>query len=62
MERDVKVWGRDCVVHVELRSKTVWVATGEYLGKTISVRGRTANSAVKRWVAAATYRGNDGIS
>jgi hypothetical protein len=54
MERSVKVWGRPCVVQVDQRSTTVWVATGEYMGKTISVKDRTASSAVRLWVETAT--------
>ncbi|HEY8275611.1 MAG TPA: hypothetical protein VIG52_01290 [Methyloceanibacter sp.] len=54
MERSVNVWGRPCVVQVDQKSQTVWVVTGEYLGKTISVKDRTASSAVRLWVETAT--------
>jgi hypothetical protein len=54
MERSVNVWGRPCVVQVDQKSQTVWVVTGEYLGKTTSVKDQTASSAVRLWVETAT--------
>jgi hypothetical protein len=48
------VWGRPCLVQLDQKSETVWVATGEYLGKTISVKDRTASSAARLWVETAT--------
>ena len=54
MERQVEVWGRSCVIQVEQKSQAVWVATGEYMGKTISVKDRTANWAARLWVETAT--------
>ena len=58
MERTVEVWGRICVVHLDQMSKTVWRATGTYMGENIVVKGRSASSALSLWKSTATYRGN----
>lgn len=52
------VWGERYEVTVSKRSKTVWIATGTYMGKTIQVQGRSEGAAVIRWREAAEYRGN----
>lgn len=57
MDRTVKVWDRQFVIQVVRQSKTVWVASGEYMGETISVKDRSASTATKRWRETATYRG-----
>jgi len=59
-ERDhtVMVWGRPCTVSVYRKSKTVWVATGAYMGESITVQDRSEGTALKRWREAATYKGN----
>ena len=54
----VKVWEAIIDVTADQSSKTVWVATGTYLGQTFSVKNSSASSAVKAWVEAARYRGN----
>jgi hypothetical protein len=33
----VIVWGKEVRIPVERRSKSVWIATGDYMGKTIQV-------------------------
>ena len=43
-------------VDVEQQSDTVWEASGEYLGEQISVTGKTAGAAAKRWEEVARYR------
>jgi len=40
------------------KSKTVWIAVGQYMGKRIEVKGRTANNAAEVWRDAAHYRSN----
>ena len=54
----VSVWGKDCTVTVHRKHNTVWVASGEYKGTTITVEDRTEGAAIKRWREAAEYRGN----
>lgn len=60
MERDVKVqvWDREITITVFQRSKSVWIAVGEYHGQRIEVKRSTEGAAVKGWVDAATYKGN----
>jgi hypothetical protein len=54
----VTVWGEAITVEVHQVSKSVWIASGEYMGQRIDTKDRTASSAAKRWREAATYRGN----
>jgi hypothetical protein len=54
----VTVWGEACPVGVYQKSKSVWVATGGYMGQRIEVKGRSATSALGLWRSTATYRGN----
>lgn len=60
MERDVsvEVWGTKITITVHQRSKSVWIATGTYLGHHVEVKRATQGAAVKGWVDAARYRGN----
>lgn len=60
IKRVVKVWERDGPTEITLvkKSKTVWIAVGEYMGKRIEVQGRTANNAASTWRDAAHYRSN----
>jgi hypothetical protein len=57
-EHSVTVWGHRYPVSVYQKSKSVWVASGEYMGESISVQDRSAGTALKRWREAATYKGN----
>ena len=58
MKQRVTVWGEAITIDVEQRSKSVWIASGEYMGQRIDTKDRTASTAAKRWREAATYRGN----
>lgn len=60
MEREitVEVWGKREPVTVYQRSKSVWVAVGQYMGHHIEVTSRSAGSAAKLWADAARYRTN----
>lgn len=60
MEREitVQVWGKSAQVTVYQKSKSVWIATGEYLGQHVQVQGRSAGSAAKLWAETARYRTN----
>jgi hypothetical protein len=54
----VVVWDQPYEVSVHQKSKAVWIARGEYMGKTIETKGETQGAAVLRWREAARYRGN----
>jgi len=60
-ERTVAVRGRLQDIIVYQISKSVWVATGKYMGEDHredhQAEGPTANSAAKRWQQWATYKG-----
>jgi hypothetical protein len=58
MLRHVEVGGQQHEVEISQPSKNVWVATGVYMGSTITMRCRSAGSALMRWREAAQYRGN----
>jgi DNA-binding beta-propeller fold protein YncE len=58
MKHTIQVWSRPYEVTVEQRSKSVWVASGDYQGQSIVVTDRTPTSALKRWREAAQYKGN----
>ena len=55
-ERAVSVWGRLQNIIVSQKSKTVWVATGKYMGEDHQSQGPTADTAAKRWQQWATYK------
>jgi hypothetical protein len=57
-ERKVNVWGKPCVISVYQKSKTVWIARGDYHGEPIEVKGSSLSAATKAWAEAARYRGN----
>lgn len=54
----VSVWGKDYEVSVHQRSKSVWIARGEYMGQPIEVQARTPTAAAALWRDTAQYRGN----
>jgi hypothetical protein len=56
-EHTVKVWDKSCLVSVYQKSKSVWVAVGEYMGNRIEVRASSNNSALAHWRRAALYKG-----
>lgn len=60
MEREhtVQVWNQPCRVAVYQRSKTVWLAVGDYMGQRLEVKGRTESQALAMWREAARYKGN----
>jgi hypothetical protein len=59
MEREhkVEVWGQPQLVTVYQKSKSVWVAIGQYMGERIEVKGRSETQAIGQWREAARYRG-----
>lgn len=58
MEHQVRVYNRTYQVAVYQKSKTVWIAVGEYEGARIEVKGRSEGTALSQWREAARYRGN----
>jgi hypothetical protein len=53
----VLVWGVPCEVVTNQKSKSVWIASGSYVGISHSLKGRTEGAAVMRWTEWARYRG-----
>jgi hypothetical protein len=58
MERVVIVWDKHYKISISQKSKTVWIARGDYMGKSIETKSSSANSAAKLWQDAARYSGN----
>ena len=54
----VYVWDKPYKITVDQKSKSVWIARGDYEGQSIEGKGATMGAAVIRWREAATYRGN----
>jgi hypothetical protein len=56
----VKPWENDepCEITVEQKSKSVWIAVGQHIGKEVRVQGRTESNVVAKWRDAAHYRSN----
>jgi hypothetical protein len=54
----VKVWDKSYEITVSRKSKTVWIAFGEYMGERMETRGSSQRTAIARWREAARYRGN----
>lgn len=54
----VEVWGKKYEITVHQKSKSVWIARGEYMGEQIETKDSSESTAIKRWKEAATYRGN----
>ena len=60
VERTVSVWGKPHKVTVYPKSKSVWIATGNYMGQSVEGKGSTERAALRAWHDAACSRGNDG--
>jgi Zn-finger nucleic acid-binding protein len=58
MKMVVNVWDDRVEIDVHQRSKTVWIARGEYKGKYHETKGSSAASAAKWWADAAKYHSN----
>jgi hypothetical protein len=56
----VRVWDKPYEITVYHRSKSVWVAVGDYMGRSIETKGSSASSAAKHWQETAHYWGNVG--
>ncbi len=57
-DHKVEVWGRFYTVNTHQKSKSVWIAVGEYMGERIEGKNRSEATAIKRWREAARYKGN----
>ncbi|MBB2964733.1 hypothetical protein [Methylobacterium sp. R2-1] len=58
MQHRVIVWQKPYMISTAQRSKSVWIASGDYEGQSIQTQDRTEGAAIKRWCEAARYRGN----
>jgi hypothetical protein len=57
-ERTVYVNAIPHQITIARKSKTVWVAVGDYRGERIEVKGSSADIAAKYWADAARVRDN----
>jgi hypothetical protein len=56
VDRNVQVGSKTYVVAIHRKSKTVWIATGHYMGQSIEARGRSEDLAASAWRSASSYR------
>jgi hypothetical protein len=54
----VMVWDKPYEISVYKKSKTVWIAVGEYMDERIEVKGSSQSAATAHWREAARYKGN----
>jgi len=52
----VRVFLDTCQVFVVQTRKTVWVATGEFMGRPLLVKGTSEASALRKWEELANHR------
>lgn len=58
MDHIIKVWADDVEVSVHQKSRSVWIASGTYLGEHIEAKGRSEINAIANWRETARHRGN----
>lgn len=58
MEHRFNLEGEDVVVTVTQTKKTVWVASGEFEGSSVEVKGSSARSALAHWRNVALRQGD----
>ena len=58
MKQIVIVWDKPHEITVHQKSKSVWIAVGEYMGERLEVKRSSATQATSAWREAARYRGN----
>jgi len=61
MKSIITVWDKPYEITVHQKSKSVWIASGHYMGQYLQVKGSTASQAESHWREAARYKGNLGI-
>lgn len=54
----VMVWGKPHTITVYRKSKSIWIAVGNYMGDHLEAQGRSEPTAAKRWREAARYKSN----
>jgi hypothetical protein len=54
----VFVWDKPYEITVHQKSKTVWIARGEYLGEQLESKGSSQTVAAAHWREQARYKGN----
>jgi hypothetical protein len=57
-EHIIRVWDKPYPVSTYQRSKSVWVASGEFMDESHSSEDRTEGTSIKRWREWARYKGN----
>ena len=55
-EYNIEVEGKIYIVAIHRKSKTVWIAPGQYMGQAIEARGRNKELAASAWRSASSYR------
>ncbi len=60
MNTIVRVWDKPYEIKVYQKSKSVWVAVGNYGDRPIETTGSSGSAAAKHWEEAARYWGNVG--
>jgi hypothetical protein len=60
-KQTVRVWDETQEITVYQKSKSVWIAVGDYMGERLEVKASSASSAGKHWHDAARYKGNIGV-
>jgi len=58
----VFVWDEPHTITVYRRYKTVWVAYGVYMGRSLTIQDQTEGGAMKRWREAAELTGNPSVT
>ena len=58
MKHTVLVWDKPHEISAYQKSKSVWIAVGEYMGERLETKGPSESAAVKHWREAARYKGN----
>ena len=49
------VWGEEYEIRVWQKSKTVWIASGKYMEKSVTAQDRSRNTACAAWANAAKH-------
>ena len=55
-ELTVQVWGEPYLVSLEQKSKTLWIAAGNYRRRRIEVQATGRSAAIEQWQNAARYK------
>jgi hypothetical protein len=58
VKQTVNMWDNPHEITVYQKSKSVWIAVGEYMGDRLEAKGQTLSQAANHWRETARYRGN----